>query len=98
MRRRGVVRHVSRLFINTLNIYVMANEYKVVKNGKEIMKYYGDNPFGAVCFAEGYVRALVEAGARIETPRCQPIDGYKWYGDIELSVQCEGHVVNGKDF
>lgn len=81
----------------------MEKIYEVVKNGKVIVKYHGDNPSGAVAFAEGYARALSELGARIETAACQPIDGYKWWGEsnggkIELSVTHEGHIVTGNDF
>lgn len=81
----------------------MEKTYEVVKNGKEIAIYYGDNPSGAVAFAVGYVRAISELGARIETAACQPIDGYRWWGKfkgskIELSVTHEGHIVTGNDF
>lgn len=81
----------------------MEKIYEVVKNGKEIAIYHGDNPFGAVSYATGYARALSELGARIETAACQPIDGYKWWGEfngskIELSVTHDGHIVTGKDF
>lgn len=81
----------------------MEKIYEVVKNGKVIVKYHGENPHGAVSFAEGYARALSDLGALTSTPACQPLDGYKWWGKyngkkFNLSVTYEGRVVTGDDF
>ena len=84
---------------NLKKYMVMEKTYKVVKNNKVIAVYHGDTPFGAVSFAEGYVSALAGLGNRIETAACQPIDGYKWWGeDFEMSVILDGRIVTGEDF
>lgn len=81
----------------------MEKIYEVVMNDKVIVKYHGDNPHGAVSFAEGYARALSDLGAMTSTAACQPIDGYKWWGEhngkkFVLSVTHEGRIVTGEDF